>query len=303
MIQLSDIRVFLEIVDSGSFSAAARVLRMPKSSVARQMARLEAEIGVALLNRSTRVVALTPEGRDFVPRARRLFDDAVEAQSAIRCEGKGASGLLSVATTGLIGRRFIAPLLPDFLARHPALRINLWLGAERREIGPEEGQVDVALRLRSVGAPDLGNRKLGEIGFSIVAAPTYLARRGVPATPEALADHDIIELGPAQKHNRALLARGAESVSIVYTPRLQIDEPEGVHLAVLGAAGVAILPTFLVSADLRAGRLVELLRDWRQAPVPLHVLYRTHVSPPPRVRAFIDHLFATIGRTQPWAAD
>lgn len=300
MIKLSDVQVFLEIVSTGSLSGAARALKMPKSSVARQIARLEDEVNCALLNRSARVVTLTSEGLNFVPHARRLLDDGIEAQNALRTEGKGASGLLSVATTGPIGRTFIAPVLPDFLARHPAIRVNLWLGHERHEIGPEAGQVDVAIRLRSVGAPDLGNRKLGEIDFRIVAAPDYLARQGMPLSPEALGGHAIIELGPSTKHNRLSLSRGNEAATVVYTPCIHIDEPEAVRVAAIAGGGIAVLPAFLVDADVRAGRLRTVLDDWRQAPVPIHVLYRTHVSPPIRVRAFIDYLFETYSQSQPW---
>jgi DNA-binding transcriptional LysR family regulator len=300
MIQLADVQIFLEIVRTGNFSEAARALRMPKSSVARQIARLEQDVGCRLLDRSSRIVSLTPAGLNFVPHARRLFDDGIEAQNAVRTDGKGASGVLSVATTGLIGRRFVAPYLPQFLARHPAIRVNLWLGIERHEIGPDVGQVDIAIRLRSVGAPDIGNRKLGEIDFRIVASPAYVERHGQPATPAALADHRLIELGPAAKHNRLVLTRGGETATIVYAPCIQIDDPEAVRLATLVGGGVAVLPAFLVDDDIRDGRLIGLLPDWCQPPIPIHVLYRTHSSPPIRVRAFIDHLVDTIMRTRPW---
>lgn len=300
MIQLSDVQVFLEIVSAGSFSAAARVLKMPKSSVARQIARLEQQLGCGLLDRSTRVLTLTEDGQNFLPHARRLLDDGIEAQNVLRLKGKGASGLLTITTTGLIGRTFIVPHLPAFRARHPNIRIALWLGQERHEIGAGPGQADVAIRLRTIASPEIGNQKLGEIDFRIVAAPDYLRQNGVPMVPEDLASHAIIELGPAGKHNRLLLNGKDRTATLAFTPPIHIDDPEAVRVAAIAGGGIAVLPAFLVHDDVRRGVLRTILDEWRQAPVPLHVLYRTHVAPPIRVRAYLDYLLETIGQTQPW---
>ncbi len=303
MLHLPDVEVFLEIVNAGSFTGAARALRAPKSSVARQLARLEAALGTPLFERSTRSVALTAHGRTFVSHARRLLDDAVEAEAALRDAGKGPSGLLTLATTGLIGRRFIVPGLAGFRARHPQVRMALWLGAKQHALGSGPGEADVAIRLRSVASPEVGNRKLGEIAFAMVASPGYLARAGLPEEPEDLAAHAILELGPAGKHNRLVLNGPDRAAAITYAPPIQIDDPEAVRLAALAGGGIAVLPRFLIAEDVRAGRLALLLDAWRQAPIPIHVLFRTHVTPPLRVRAYVDYLFETLGTTQPWVVD
>lgn len=302
MIQLSDVQVFLEIVSAGSFTAAARALKMPKSSAARQIARLEDVVGCILLDRSTRVVVLTEAGRNFLPHARRLLDDGIEAQNVLRLKGKGASGLLTIATTGLIGRTFIVPYLPAFRERNPNIRIALWLGQERREIGSGPGEADVAIRLRTIASPEIGNQKLGEIDFCIVASPKYLKHRRAPKTPEDLANHAIIELGPAGKHNRLLLTRQNKVATVAFAPPIHIDDPEAVRIAAIADGGIAVLPTFLVRDDIKNGTLRAILDDWRQAPVPIHILYRTHVAPPVRVRTYVDYLLETIGQTQPWRA-
>lgn len=303
MLHLPDVEVFLEIVNAGSFTGAARALKAPKSSVARQLARLEAALGTPLLDRSTRSVTLTAQGRTFVPHARRLLDDAVEAETALRADGKGPSGLLTIATTGLVGRRFIVPGLPQFRARHPQVRVALWLGAQQHALGSGPGEADIAIRLRTVASPEVGNRKLGEIAFAMVASPGYLARAGMPEEPEDLAAHALLELGPAGKHNRLVLNGPERTATVTYAPPIQIDDPEAVRLAALAGCGIAVLPRFLVAEDVRAGRLALLLDAWRQAPIPIHVLFRTHVAPPPRVRAYVDFLFETLGTTQPWAVD
>ena len=300
MIQLSDVQVFLEIVSAGSFTAAARALKMPKSSVARQIARLEQEVGCALLDRSTRVVVLTEDGRNFLPHARRLLDDGIEAQNVLRLKGKGASGLLTIATTGLIGRNFIVPHLPAFRERHPNIRVALWLGQDRHEIGSGPGEADIAIRLRTIASPEIGNQKLGDIDFCIVAAPRYLEHKGLPLVPEDLATHAIIELGPAGKHNRLLLNGKDRTATVAFAPPIHIDDPEAVRIAAIAGGGIAVLPTFLVYEDVRNGLLRTILDDWRQASAPLHVLYRTHVAPPIRVRTYVDYLLETVGQTQPW---
>lgn len=300
MLQLTDVRVFLEVVTSGSFSDAARRLKMPKSSVGRQIERLEAEVGGALFRRSTRSVALTEEGRTFLPHARRLHDDSVEAGNVLRGCGRTASGQLSVSTTAPFARAFLIPHLPLFLARHPGVQLKLWLTPGRAEIGTAPGQVDVAIRLRSVAGPDLANRKLGEIGFSIVASPDYLATNGMPSEPADLASHRIVEVGPQNKAHQVDLHRDGALATVRYTPQLHIDDPEAVCVAAEAGAGIAVLPGFLAAPSLARGALVRVLDGWAPAPVPIHVLYATDLAPSLRVRAFVDFLFETIGRGMPW---
>lgn len=302
MIQLGDLRVFLEVAACGSFSAAARRLKMPKSSVGRQIDRLEATLGAVLLSRAPRAVALTADGRDFLPRARRLFDDGKEAETALQSRHRRATGLLSIGATAPFAKAFLVPGLAAFQDRHPDVELALHLSAARSELGTGEGQVDVAIRLRSVAGPDLGNRKLGEIGFAIVAAPGYLDQRGVPLRPEDLAAHRMIELGPPNKAPEANLYCGKDLATVRYRPHLRMDEPEAAVIAAENGCGIAIVPAFAVKSAIAAGRLVRILPDWAPAPVPIHVLYRADSAPPIRVRAYVDYLFETIGESRPWEA-
>lgn len=303
MIQLSDVRVFLEILSTGSFTAAAKALQMPKSSVARQIARLEAEVGCRLLRRTSRSVALTDEGRSFVPHARRLLDDGIEAENVLRTKGKGASGLLTVSATALVGRAFLAPHLPAFLARNPNVQVALWLSAARLGIGSSLGEVDIAIRLRAEGAAQMGSRKLGQFDFCLVAAPAYLKKRRAPRMPADLQDHHILELSPPGKINRMELLKGGKSFALRYSPALQIDDPEAVRMATLAGGGISVLPTFLVADDIGRGALVHVLEGWAPASIPVSVLYRTDVGPSLRVRAFLDFLFETFEQNPPWRID
>lgn len=300
MIQLSDIRVFVEIVTRGSFSEAARRLKIPKSSVTRQIDRLETTLGASLFQRSTRSVSLTSEGHDFLPRARRLLDDGIEAENVLRSKANGASGHLSISATGPFARAFLVPYLADFKARHPQIEMALWLTPSRIEVGPDDGQVDIAIRLRSSAGPDLATRKLGGIEFWIVAAPTYLAARGVPLSPDDLIEHDMVELGPPNKAHQSVLLRGKEVATVRYKPWLQMDDPEAVTLAAECGAGIAILPSFLAVQGMADGKLVRVLPDWAPSTIPINVLYRTDIAPPIRVLSYVEYLFETLGQSQPW---
>lgn len=302
MLQLSDVRVFLEILSTGSFTGAARALGMPKSSVARQVARLEEDVGGRLLHRTSRSVSLTDDGRSFVPVARRLLEDGIEAHNFLRRDGRDVGGRLAVTTTGLFGRTVLAPILPRFLQRYPKIQLSLRLTAGRVEIGGAPGEADVAIRLRTEGHPDVGSRKLGQIHSCLVAAPAYLAKKAAPESPKDLAGHDFIELGPSTKDHRMELERHGEVCAVRYTPALRIDDPEAVKVATAAGGGVSLLPTFLVADGLASGALVRLLPGWAPAPLPVTVLYRTDVATPMRVRLFVDFLFDTIGKDASWQA-
>lgn len=293
MIQLGDLRVFLEIAATGSFSETARRLRMPKSSVARQIERLETTVGGSLFTRTSRTVALTDAGREFLPHARRLYDDGVETENFLKTGNRGASGRLTVSATAPFARAFLVPHLPAFLSRHPDVQVALWLTPARVEVGSGESEVDIAVRLRSSAGPDLANRKLGEIDFWVVASSDYVAANGTPQQPDDLRHHQVIEIGPPNKAHQMELRRGKEIATVRYTPRLQIDDPEAVCIAAEGGAGIAVVPRFLAAPAVAAGRLVCLLPDWALAPVPVSLLYRTDIAPPARVRAYADFLSET----------
>lgn len=295
MINLGDVRVFLEAAASASFSEAARRLKMPKSSVNRQIERLETTVGGALFDRTSRRIVLTQGGRDFLPVARRLYDDGIEAETILRAGAGQTAGRLTVSTTGPFARAVLMPHLPAFLERHPGVQLALWLTPARTDVGSGDAQVDVAIRMRSSASADLASRKLGEIDFQIVASPGYVATLGAPATPAALRDHRMIELGPPNKAHQVDLRRGQDVATVRYTPCLHIDDPEAVCLAAQGGIGLAVVPSFLAAPAIAEGRLVRVLADWAPASIPVTVLYRTDIAPPRRVSAFVEFLFEVGG--------
>jgi len=298
MIALSDVEVFLEIVAGGSLTAAARALHLPKSSVARQLARLEEELGARLIARTTRSIALTRDGHVFLPHARRLRDDGLEAAQALRGIRGKASGLLTVSAPTTFGKMFIAPHLMQFRKRYPELRLRLQFTARKVPIGV--GEADIAIRLGPIVDPNLGVKRLGQIDFCLVASPRYLKTRSMPKHPADLAAHDMIELRPPAGDHSLELHRQRKSQTIRYLPKISIDEPETAKLICVAAAGIAPLPNFLVAGELKSGVLSRVLDDWTLASAPINLVYASEAMLNARIQAFMNFVAETIGGNLPW---
>lgn len=298
MMRLPDVRAFVEILGSGSFTAAAKALGLPKSSLARQLARLEEELGCVLIRRTTRTIELTEEGRRFLPHARRLLDDSIEALTVIKGSNARARGQVTVSAPATFGRLFLAPRIPEFRRSHPHVRLALRLGASKAAVGV--GDVDVAIRLGPLVEPDLAVRRLGQIEFCLVAAPAYLRARPAIAEPIDLARHELIELRPPAQDNRLDLVREGKRTSVRCVPGIELNDPDAAKLAALADGGIATLPSFLVTTEIEQGRLVRVLPEWSPNPAPISVLFAAHIAPPLRIRAYVDYLFETLAKELPW---
>lgn len=298
MLLLNDVRVFIEIAAAGSLTAAARKLGLPKSSVTRQLDRLESTLTVRLFSRTTRSLALTDEGATFLPHARRLLDDSIEAENVLRRQAAGPSGLVTVSASTTFGRHFLAPHLPEFRRRYPKVRVALRLSAVKFSVGG--GQVDVAIRLGPEIESNVARRKLGEIAFCLVAAPTYFRKRPALKEPLDLARVDLIELKPPSVDHRLELYRNGTMQSVRYVPVFEMDDPEAVLATVIAGGGVAALPHFLVAPALAESRLVQVLADWAPPPTPVSVLYDARIAPSLRVGAYVEFVVETLGKAGPW---
>ena len=298
MIVLGDALVFLEIVETGHFAAAARKLGVAKSNVARQLERLESELGVRLFARTTRTLSLTDEGQAFLPYARRLIDDSREAASVVQSRGGRGSGLLKVSSPGTFGRWFLAPHLASFRKRHPDVRVALDLTARKVELGPEGA--DIALRLGPLIDPGLSVRRLGAIAFCLVASPAYFRRHRAPKAPQDIRDHAFVALRPPVGERRIELQRGRETVSVGIVPVVECNDPDVALAVCRDGGGVAALPRFLVAEHLQAGNLKIALPGWAPQAAEILVVFSSQTAPPLRVKAFVEHLFDTLSESQPW---
>ncbi|TNC49437.1 LysR family transcriptional regulator [Rubellimicrobium rubrum] len=287
MLDLSDLRVFARIADQGSLSAAARALRAPKSSVSRSLARLEDQVGQALVERTGRPARLTDAGRLLLPHALRLLSDAEEAEAALGAFAGAPRGDLRINAPYVFSQYLVAPMLPAFLARHPEVRVILEVTDRQIDIRGEEA--DVVIRVGRLADSGLIARKLLSIGLWLCASPGYLARAGHPGDPAELEGHALLTWAdrPTTWDLRHADGRAAR---VEVPPRTVVPEPAALRAVLVGGAGIGRLPDFVAREAVARGDLVRLLPEWSGDAIPAHALYPSHRSLSAKVRVFIDAL-------------
>ncbi|MBN1207444.1 MAG: LysR family transcriptional regulator [Myxococcaceae bacterium] len=301
MLDLNDIRVFARVVDLRSISAAARKLGMPKSTVSRNVARLEQALGARLIQRSSRGLGLTDTGAVFHHHCLRILEDVEAAEAAVGQLRETPRGLLRVSVPFTFGQAFLGPILPELLQRYPELRVGIDLTSRRVDIIEEE--FDLAIRIGRLSDSALISRRLGETRLVLCGSPAFLRRQGTPRSPQELASHEVVDLQlSGGRHTWRLIGPAGEEASVTVTPRLSVNDPSMMYRAVLGGVGIAWVPEFLCAEDLRAGRLRQLLPEWSMPSAEIHVVFPSQRSLSPKVRAFIDFLVEKLGGTSPWNA-
>jgi DNA-binding transcriptional LysR family regulator len=282
---LNDVIVFARVARERSFTRAARALGMPKSTVSERVARLEAKLGVRLLERTTRSLRLTASGTAYFARVSRIALELEEADAAVTAAHQTPRGVLRVASPLLFAQVFLADVVSEYLTRYPDVQVELVVADRAFDLLEED--LDVAVHV--VGAMDVQivARKLGIGDRYCVASPAYLAARGSPASPSELADHDCLVSGATRQVMWAFdKDGGTHSVSVV--ARYVVSSIELVHRAALAGHGVAVLPSFLCANDVAAGKLAVVLEGWSPGEVAVHLVYPSHRHLSARVRAFVD---------------
>ena len=285
----SEMAAFVKVVDSKGFSAAAPALGLSPSAVSKLVTRLETRLGVRLLQRTTRALHLTEEGEAFYAAARRIVGDIEALENQITGERGTPHGLLKVTTSLAFATHQLAPVLSEFLARHPAVQLEL-LPTDRVIDMVEEG-VDIAIRIGRLADTSFMARKIGEDKRLICAAPDYLARHGTPRQPEDLMRHACIVSRERPHLNRWEFRVGGEVREIEVSGRVAVNEGEAQMQFALQGVGIVRLTRLTVAQAIREGRLVSLLDDFSaDQPVPIHAVYphRRHLAP--KVPAFVNFL-------------
>ncbi len=285
---LNQVRLFAKIAELKSVTAAARSLGKPKSTVSRDLARLEASLGVTLILRSNRRLTLTDSGRLLLQHAQRILGDLADAEAAVGRLNAVPRGLLRVSAPFTSGHALVAPLLPGFLERYPEVQLSLELENRRVDVIGEE--FDVAIRVGRLEDSSLTARKLGHVVFGLFASPAYLARRGQPESLGDLAHHDIVDKGGLPGPKRWTVETPEGSTELEVTPRLSINDPAALRTVLSGGAGIGWLPTFLASADVKDGRLERMLPEVHRDRADIHALFRTRKTLALSVKAFVDYL-------------
>jgi len=296
MDRLDDLALFLRVLDQGSISAAARSLDLSVAVASQRLQRLERGLGVRLLQRTTRRLHPTPEGRLLAEQGRVLVEDLDALTAGLRQSAGDVTGTLRVTMSAAFGREYISALLPEFLARHPKLRLFAHLSDEMVDV--VGAGYDLAIRIGTLNDSSLVARKLAANRRVLCASPGYLRRHGSPRTPADLARHECVLLS-GQDTWRFVDRRGHEHMVRVQG-RFETTLGEAVRDAALAGQGIAVHSLWHVHEALASGRLKVVLPDYTLPESGIWAVTPQRRLMPPRVRAFVDFLIEKLGDPPPW---
>jgi DNA-binding transcriptional LysR family regulator len=272
---------------------------VPRSTVSLRIAELEARLGAKLLHRTTRKVQLTATGHSYYERCVRILADVDEADRLVADASSSARGTLRLTAPFLFGSAFLAPIIADYLQKHPEVLVDLVLSDHRHDL--VEDNIDLAIRVGSVDDA-LVARRLG-VGASVLCASRdYLRQRIAPRTPRELAAHTCIAHDAPGGIARWSLVQGDRAVVVDVPVRVRASSPLFTRHAMRCGLGIALLPTFLCAEEVQSGHAEAVLPGWSTSPVVIHAVYLPNRYLAPRVRAFVDLLVATFARGAPWEA-
>ncbi len=292
---LNEIMVFARVVQAGSFVAASARLGMPKSTVSRKVVELETRLNARLLQRTTRKLSLTDEGRTFYEYCARIVAEVEDAERAVSSFQHAPRGALRV-TVGP-NTAFLAPIIVEYLKRYPDVRFELVTTS--RAVDLVEERFDLGIRAGTLADSTLVARSLGRIAWLLVATPGYLKKRGRPRTPEALEGHDLLYFGTGLDGVGPRLEKDGRTVRVALPSRLTAIDMEVIREATASGLGIGFLPAFQCVGAIREGLLVRVLPDWEAPAVPVHVVYPSTRHLSPRVKTFVEFLHARM-TPPPW---
>jgi DNA-binding transcriptional LysR family regulator len=293
-----------EAVDSGSFSAAGRTLGLAPSSIARGIAALENDLGIRLLNRTTRKLSLTEAGRLYLERARRILGEVEEARLSVTQLEAAPRGTLKLNAATAFGRVHIVPMLPTFLQQYPDLRVDLTLTDAFVDL-VEEG-VDLAIRVGELKDSSMIARRLAPNDRVLCASPVYFDQQGRPTSPDDLNSHNCL-IYKRGNDRPVWHFRGSDGIlqDVQANGDFQTNNTEALYAVTVAGQGITILPTWLIGQDLANGRLEQVLQEYTVSPTALDTSiyavfpYNRHLSP--KVRAFLDALIERFMPIPPWS--
>ncbi|MCB1587585.1 MAG: LysR family transcriptional regulator [Xanthomonadales bacterium] len=288
---LTELSAFALVAEHAGYTAAERASGVPKSRLSRQVAALEARLGVRLLQRSTRRFQVTELGQQVLQHCRGMLDQAEAALLVAASAQAEPAGLLRVACPVALAQTQLAPTLPGFLARYPKLRLELAVANRRVDVIAEGFDCALRVRTRPSGEDGLVMRGFGQLSEVLVAAPGVLAQRPPPTHPDELASWPVLSFGDGGERPRwALRHRDGSDCVAEPLPRLHCHDFPVLRQAALAGLGIALLPESVIRADLDQGRLVPVLPDWCLPQGVLHVVFPSRRGVLPALRAFLDFL-------------
>lgn len=300
MAHWNELAVFAHVVRAGGFSAAAAELGLAKATVSEHVRRLEQKLGVRLLQRSTRGLSLTEAGAACFRHSERLIEEGAAATRAAVALHTKPAGLLRVSAPATFGALHVAPAIAALLLAHPELDVELSLDAAAVDL--VKSKYDLAIRIGPLAPSRLVVRRIAIVEQVIVAAPSYLARRGVPERIDDLVRHDALQFTPLGWGDEwRLAAPGARSERrVAVRSRFASDSGEALLAAACAGVGLGLLPNWMVFREVRAGELVRVLPGWARGNVPVHAVHASAARAPAKVKLCVDALLRHVGRRPYW---
>lgn len=302
MENLNAVRVFAKVAETRSFTEAAKHLALTASAVSKAITRLEEDLGVQLLHRTTRSVALTNDGATFFERCQQILSDVQDAENALNSSQATPRGNLRVHLPVGFGRRIIVPALAAFSERYPSLVVDVELSDRTVDMAYEG--IDVSVQIGDPPDSRLVARKLCNLRFVACASPAYLARRGQPATPDELEDHDCLAyvLMHTGLYRPWQFISNGKTFTKTLSGRLNINNSESLLEAAIAGRGIIMVSNFIAGEALQAGALRAILTDYIAIGPQVSAVYRPNKNLSPRVRVFVDYLGEIIASNPNWEA-
>jgi DNA-binding transcriptional LysR family regulator len=297
MNRLAAMEAFVRVVETGSFSAAARQLDVGQPAVSKTVAQLEERLGVQLLLRSTQRLTPTEAGQSFYERAKRVIEEADEAEVAARGASASLSGELRISAAVTFARLHVIPRLPAFLKQHPALNIDVIL--DDRSIDLIEAGVHVALRMGSLADSSLTARKIGQCPRRVLGTPAYFEKHGEPRVPAELSTHQAVVYNQPGGGPVWTMKKGGTETSVTLSGRMRVNVSEGVREAVFAGLGLAIASEWMFGPELKSGLVKPVLQDWMLPPMELWAVFPTGRRTSAKARAFIAFLEEALNNGEP----
>lgn len=281
---LDGIDVFVKVAQIGSFSGAARVMKMPVTTVSGKVAQLEKRLGVTLIHRTTRKLNLTPAGEAYFKRCVRALEEVRAGESEIASTKTEPEGLLRITSPVDVGHILLAPIIRDYLKEYPKVQIEMLLTSRRVDLVGEG--VDLAVRAGKLNDSNLIARKFVETQGFFYASSGYLKRVGTPKHPKELKNHQLLRFSVMPENLK--VTNGKEEVDIKFNGRLSVDDIEMLKLFVQSGEGIGMIPRFICMNDEASGRMVRIMPQWSFGSFALNFVYPPQRYVDPRVKSFID---------------
>ncbi|GLX83569.1 LysR family transcriptional regulator [Thalassotalea eurytherma] len=284
---LNDMMVFLAVIETGSFTLAADRLGIPKANVSRKVSRLEKQLNITLLERSTRSQHLTEAGKRYLVHCKRVHEELDLATASVSEILHSYKGKLKVGASVATGQWILKPALASFLHQYPEIELQLSL-LNRRVDFIEEGY-DVVIRIGQLNDSMLIAKKLGTVRRKLYASPAYLAQQGTPGSVSALIEHKLLVMNPMSNDSKLSLSSDkGENYTVNCSPRLLVDDFALLKQSIVDGAGIAVLPEYMSEEEVKAGGLVNILPDWGMTDVDIFALYPRNREKIPKVKAFLE---------------